>query len=208
MRLLNIESSPRGPNSVSIAVANTFLTGFRETNPSVDIDTLNVWDEKLPDFDSEAIGAKYKGVSREPMDDAETVVWGRIQSFVKRFQAADRILLGVPMWNFAYPYKLKQLIDLVCQRNMLFTFDGRAYGPMLKTRRAFVIYVRGQSDEIGFAASPNPGFDHETAYINFWLKFIGVGEVTTLTVEHTWDDKAQETVARAKEQATKLAASF
>jgi FMN-dependent NADH-azoreductase len=30
-------------------------------------------------------------------------------------------VIGVPMWNFAYPYKLKQLIDLVAQRNLLFT---------------------------------------------------------------------------------------
>jgi FMN-dependent NADH-azoreductase len=27
------------------------------------------------------------------------------------------------MWNFAYPYKLKQPIDLVCQPNFLFTFS-------------------------------------------------------------------------------------
>ena len=49
----------------------------------------------------------------------------------------------VPMWNFAYPYKLKQLIDLACQRNMLFPYDGIEYGPLLKTPRAFVVYARG-----------------------------------------------------------------
>jgi len=104
MRLLNIESSPRGPKSVSIAVASAFLTAYREANPSVDVDTLNVWDEQLPDFDSQAIGAKYKGVSREPMSESESAIWDRIQSLAKRFQEADRILLGVPMWNFAaYP---------------------------------------------------------------------------------------------------------
>ena len=47
------------------------------------------------------------------------------------------------MWNFAYPYKLKQLIDLSSQRNMLFTFDGENYGPLLKTPRALVVYARG-----------------------------------------------------------------
>jgi hypothetical protein len=35
------------------------------------VDTLNVWDEKLPEFDQEAIGAKYKGINKEPMDEAE-----------------------------------------------------------------------------------------------------------------------------------------
>ncbi len=67
------------------------------------------------------------------MDPVEAAVWEKIQELAGRFQRADRILLGVPMWNFAYPYKLKQLIDLACQRNMLFTYDGTEYGPLLKT---------------------------------------------------------------------------
>jgi FMN-dependent NADH-azoreductase len=29
------------------------------------------------------------------------------------------------MWNFGLPYKLKHLIDLVAQRNYLFTYDGK-----------------------------------------------------------------------------------
>ncbi|MDB6018039.1 MAG: FMN-dependent NADH-azoreductase, partial [Pedosphaera sp.] len=74
------------------------------------------------------------------MDPAETAVWDKIQELAARFQQADRIVLGVPMWNFAYPYKLKQLIDLVSQRRMLFTYDGYEYGALLNTRRAFVVY--------------------------------------------------------------------
>ena len=31
------------------------------------VDTLNVWEKKLPDFDQEAIWARYKGVNKEPM---------------------------------------------------------------------------------------------------------------------------------------------
>jgi FMN-dependent NADH-azoreductase len=55
------------------------------------------------------------------MTDAETRVWQRIQLMIKRFQGPDRIVLGTPMWNFALPYKLKQLIDLVAQRNYPFS---------------------------------------------------------------------------------------
>src|SRR5260370_36501607 len=143
MRLLNMESSPRGSRSASIAVTSAFLEAYRQACPGVMVDTLNVWEEKLPDFDQEAIGAKYKGVYKQPMDQAETAVWDKIQDLAVRFQQADRIVLGVPMWNFAYPYKLKQLIDLACQRNMLFTYDGNEYGPLLKPPRAFVAYRRG-----------------------------------------------------------------
>jgi FMN-dependent NADH-azoreductase len=210
MHLLNIESSPRGPRSASIAVTNAFLEAYRQACPGVMVDTLNVWEEKLPDFDQEAIGAKYKGINKEPMDQAETAVWDKIQELAVRFQQADRLVLGVPMWNFAYPYKLKQLIDLVCQRNMLFTSDGNEYGPLLKTPRAFVVYARGGTYREG---SPTPAslFDHQRGYIDFWLRFIGVQEVRTLVVEGTtWPEKEkrEESIARGFEDARKLAADF
>src|SRR5277367_1372228 len=208
MRLLNIQSSPRGSRSVSIAVSSAFLEAYRQTYPGVMIDTLNVWEENLPDFDQEAIGAKYKGINKEPMDQAETAVWEKIQELAARFQQADCILLGVPMWNFAYPYKLKQLIDLVSQRNMLFTYDGNEYGPLLETPRALVVYARGGTYAED-SPSPASWFDHQTGYIDFWLKFIGVKEVHTLVVDGTtWGgkEKGDESIARAQEEAKKMAA--
>ena len=101
------------------------------------IDTLNVWNEQLPEFDAESIGAKYKGVSGAPLSATEQKTWESIQRLSSRFKNADRIVLGVPMWNFSYPYKFKQLVDLSCQRNMLFTFDGKNYGPSLTIDKAF-----------------------------------------------------------------------
>jgi hypothetical protein len=47
------------------------------------------------------------------------------------------------MWNVGLPYKLKQLIDLVAQRNYLFTYDGKQYGPLLHVEKAIVVYTRG-----------------------------------------------------------------
>ena len=86
MLLLNIQSSPRGAKSASIAVTNAFLDAYQALHPDATIDTLNVWEENLPDFDSEAIGAKYKGVSHKPMTAAEAFeIWERIQSLAKRF---------------------------------------------------------------------------------------------------------------------------
>lgn len=210
MFLLNIQSSPRGVKSASIAVTNAFLDAYQTLHSDVTIDTMNVWEENLPDFDQKAIGAKYKGINNEPMDQAETAAWDKIRELALRFQQASRIVLGVPMWNFAYPYKLKQLIDLVSQRNMLFTYDGNEYGPLLNTPRAFVVYARGGTygEDSPTAASQ---FDHQKGYIDFWLKFIGVKEVRTLVVEGTtWGgkEKGDAAVARGQKQATTLAADF
>ncbi len=99
MHLLYIQSSPRGARSVSIAITDAFLEAYRQACAGLTVDTLNVWEENLPEFDQEAIGAKYKGINKEPMDPVEAAVWEKIQELAGRFQRADRILLGVPMWN-------------------------------------------------------------------------------------------------------------
>ena len=210
MKLLEIQSSPRREFSDSITLTKSFIEACKSDNNSIVVDTLNVWHERLPEFDYEAIGAKYKAVKHETMTEAESNVWERIQLLIQRFQNADRIVLGTPMWNFGLPYKLKQLIDLASQRNMLFTYDGNEYGPLLKTPRAFVVYARGGT----YAEdSPTPAsrFDHQQGYIDFWLKFIGVKEVHTLVVEGTtWrgKEKGEESIARGQAEAKKLAADF
>ena len=41
----------------------------------------------------------------------------------RRFDAADRYLFSVPMWNAGVPYILKQFIDVVSQPGLVFGFD-------------------------------------------------------------------------------------
>jgi FMN-dependent NADH-azoreductase len=48
----------------------------------------------------------------EPMTPAEVTTWEKIRELASRFRAADRIVMGVPMWNFSFPYKLKRLVDV------------------------------------------------------------------------------------------------
>ncbi|WP_438894363.1 hypothetical protein, partial [Bacillus cereus group sp. BC17] len=73
--------------------------------------------------------------------------------------------------------------------------------------RALVIHVRGQSREPG-AGADNPGFRHQADYIEFWLRFIGVSEVRSLTVEHTWGARASDSIERAQARAVAMAAAF
>ena len=155
MRILNIVTSPRGERSVSTAIIDSFLFEYQKKTKGLVIDELNVWTESLPEFGGEAIGAKYKGVSGEAMTPSEIATWEKIRELASRFEKADRIVLGIPMWNFSFPYKLKQLIDLVCQRNMPFTFDGTEYGPLLNIDKAFIAYVRGQKRGSRLSDSPS-----------------------------------------------------
>jgi FMN-dependent NADH-azoreductase len=48
VKLLEIQSSPRGESSDSIALTKSFIGACKSDNPSIVVDTLNVWQERLP----------------------------------------------------------------------------------------------------------------------------------------------------------------
>ena len=58
---------------------------------------------------------------------------GAIQSLIQHFRTPIGSSWELPC-GICLPYKLKQLIDLVAQRNYLFTYDGKQYG-LLKVER-------------------------------------------------------------------------
>ncbi len=58
-RLLYIESSPRKDRSASIQVAREFLAAYRQSHPSDQVETLDLWAQKLPEFNGDTINAKY-----------------------------------------------------------------------------------------------------------------------------------------------------
>lgn len=205
MRILHIISSPRHEGA-SVTIASALIGTLREKHPDADLDTLDVWREDLPEFDQRIIEAKYKWVAGDELDEAEAAAWSQIESLAERIREADRIVLGVPMWNWSIPYKLKQLIDLVAQRNLLFTYDGVHFGPAVDVARADVVFVRGQYyGEDG----PTPGsmFDHQVAFVKFFLRTIGVRDVRSLIVDRTWDPAADEAIADGIERARGLGAA-
>jgi FMN-dependent NADH-azoreductase len=200
VRILDIQSSPRGESSDSITLTKSFIEACGSCDSSVVVDTLNVWREQLPEFDYEAIGAKYKAVKHAAMTVPETKAWERIQSLIQRFRNADRIILGTPMWNFALPYKLKQLIDLVSQRNYLFSYDGKQYGPLLNVEKAVVVYTRGSRFLEGTPIPPR--FDYQATYLDFWLRFVGIRDLRSVIVDNAWNqDRPQTEISLTKGKA-------
>jgi FMN-dependent NADH-azoreductase len=70
-------------------------------------DSLDFWQERLPEFDAETISAKYKDVSGEPMTPAEVAAWEKIRKLTSRFRRSDRIVMGGTGVEFLFPLQTK-----------------------------------------------------------------------------------------------------
>ena len=182
-RVLYIQASPRGARSASAQVAQAYIDALKKKG-DVNVDLLDVWKDDLPAFDGPALEAKYAGLSGQSLDEAQKAAWVAISSLGARLRDADEIVLSVPMCNFGVPYKLKQLIDLVTQKDVTFTFDENGFGGMLKKQKAVVVCARGLEYVEGTPVSEE-NLDYQKAYLISWLSFLGVGEIKTITVEKT-----------------------
>ncbi|MGI4856429.1 MAG: FMN-dependent NADH-azoreductase [Janthinobacterium lividum] len=175
--LLHVVGSPREQRSASHEVANAFIEAWQAGNPDATLDTLDVWRTALPEFDGAALGAKYAALEGRERTAAEKQVWDEISALAARFQKADLIVFSVPMWNFGIPYRLKHLIDVVSQKDLLFSFDERGLQGLLTHARAVTIAARG--------APLGDAIEHQNAYMRSWCDMVGIREHDDVVIEKT-----------------------
>jgi FMN-dependent NADH-azoreductase len=176
MRLLHVAASPRGESSESLQIANTFLSELRNIRPEVVVDTWNLWDGTLPEFGTAAAAAKMAIFAGADPAGEEAMAWARVRAAFTRLSTADYYLFSVPMWNHGIPYVLKQLIDVVSQPGLLFAFDPQnGYTGLLTGKKAVVVYT---SAVYGDGHDPRFGVDFQAPYLNEWLRWAGVSDVS------------------------------
>ncbi|AEV83942.1 FMN-dependent NADH-azoreductase [Actinoplanes sp. SE50] len=175
MKLLHIAASPRGGKSESLALAATFLTAAAEAHPGLQIEEWNLWDGTLPEFGPDAAAAKMAVFAGEQ---PQSPAWDAAVAAFHRFDAADRYLFSVPMWNAGVPYILKQFIDVVSQPGLVFGFDPAAgYTGLLRGKKAAVVYT---SAVYGPDRPPAFGSDFQSRYFADWLHWAGVTDQTEI----------------------------
>jgi FMN-dependent NADH-azoreductase len=177
VKLLHVDSSILGVNSVSRTLTAEVVEQQRRLHPGLEVIYRDLAAAPHLHFSPAHIAAAY-GVTpdaavQSDLDDSGAVV--------DELFAADIIVIGAPMYNFAVPSQLKAWIDrsLVAGRTFHYTATGPE-GLLPKGKRVVVVSSRG-----GFygPTSPIAAFDHQEAYLKQALGFIGLTDVTIVRAE-------------------------
>ena len=208
-RVLYIKASPMGELSYSTAVADAFVKAYVESHAGDEIETVDVFERRLPAVDFETASAKYKIMHGKEHSESERRVWSEVVSLIDEFKSADKYVIATPMWNFSIPYRLKQYIDIIVQPGHTFTVtaDGN-YEGLVKGRPVFVAYARGGEYPAGSAGE---AFDLQKRYLELVLGFMGLTDVRSVVVEPTLAggaDTAKQKKDAAVEKAAQMAESF
>jgi FMN-dependent NADH-azoreductase len=207
-KLLHICATPRGAKSRTLKITNTFLEIFKKRHPECEIDTIDLFSEKLPDINLDVTDGKYLLMEGGEISDKLKPAWQEIENHITHFLSADIYLISCPMWNFSIPYRLKHYIDVIAQPKYLFRYTEHGVEGLVKNKKMFIIASRGGNYS---PDSPFRFFDHQEPYLRTVFGFVGITDITFIVAQPTdalGTEVMQERVTAAQGEAKRLAESL
>ena len=173
MNILQVLSSAR-QNGHSSALADDFVQALVAENAGATVTVRNLTTNPHPVLDEAALGALFTPADQRSAEQAARVALD--DALIAEVQAADVLVLGVPMYNFAVPAQLKNWIDAIARARV--TFEYTANGPvgLLKGKKVYVVLTRG-------GVHRDQPSDTQVPYLRTVLGFLGMTDVEFVYAE-------------------------
>lgn len=118
---------------------------------------------------------------------------------INELQAADTIVLSVPIYNFSVPATVKSWADLVARAGTTFKYTENGPEGLLTGKTAYITVASG-GVPVGSDA------DMMTKWLKFFLGFLGIETKQVIAADGIMGVNADEKIANAKAEIEKLAA--
>lgn len=188
--VLYLSSSPRGSASFSSRIATRVLDELRQAYPGAVIKERDLSREPLQHLNEDFTAAL--ATPEEDRSPAQKLWIAKADALIDELFAADIVVIGVAMINFAIPSTLKTWIDHIVRagRTFRYTPDGKPEG-LLKNKRVIVVHAKGGI----YSTEQARGFDFVAPYLRHVLGFLGIQDIQVIDVEGT--GLGEEAVTRA-----------
>lgn len=167
--LLVIEVSPRFDKSTSRKLTAVFVDEWVAANPGGTVTVRDLVKTSLPFVDLPWIGGAFTAPETHSPESAAAIKVS--DDLVAELKAADRIVIGTPMYNFGIPAVLKAYIDHVVRVGVTVSTDNKG---LLTGKSADIILASGGDFSPG---SPVQKYDQATGYLRQVLAWIGIKDV-------------------------------
>ena len=178
MKLLHVDSSVLGTNSVSRQLTAEAVAEWRKSHPNTTVEYLDLAVDAPNHFSADALGIKV-GVQAEPTEAQrrENEVSERL---VSQFLAADVIVVGAPLYNFTVPTQLKAWIDRLAQAGRTFKYTDKGPVGLATGKTLIVASTRGG---IYSTSEGGQAMEHQESYLKVVLGFFGITDVRIVRAE-------------------------
>ena len=174
MNILQINSSARPDNSQSSRLAADIVERLRAANPDARLTLRDLGRAPHPALDEPALGALFTPADKRTPGQAARVA--QDDSLIAELQAADAIVLGVPMYNFGVPTQLKNWIDAIARAGVTFKYTDKGPVGLVQNKKVYVALTRG-------GLYRNTPADTQVPYLRTFLSFLGMTDVQFIYAE-------------------------
>ena len=150
-------------------------------------------DTPHPVLDEAALRALFTPAEQRTPEQAARVALD--DALIAEMQAADVVVLGVPMYNFGVPAQLKNWIDAISRAGVTFRYTANGPEGLLKGKKVYVALTRGGKYR-------NTPADTQVPYLKTVFTFLGMTDVQFVYAEGLamGPDAEQTAIASAHEQ--------
>ncbi|MEG0446874.1 MAG: NAD(P)H-dependent oxidoreductase [Comamonas sp.] len=177
MRILHIDSSITGTNSVSRELTAAVVENLKQANPEAQVDYLDLAVNAPSHLSPVSIGFR---TGQQASTEAERQENAISEALVSQFLAADVVVMGAPFYNFTIPSQLKAWFDRVAQAGRTFQYTATGPQGLAGGKKVIVASTRGgmySTSEIGQA------LEHQESYVKVMFNFMGVTDVSYVRAE-------------------------
>jgi FMN-dependent NADH-azoreductase len=191
MNILQINASARREGANSTRVANAIVARLQATQPDAGLSLRDLAVTPHPVLDEAALGALFTPAEKRSAEQAARVALD--DALIAEVQAADVIVLGVPMYNFGVPAQLKHWIDAIARNGVTFRYTEKGPQGLLQGKTVYVGLARGGRYR-GTEA------DSQVPYLKTVLGFLGLTDVHFIYAEglNMGPEAAQQGFAEAE----------
>jgi len=179
MRLLHIDSSITGANSVSRQLTAAIVAREKVLHPGLEVTYLDLAAAAPLHLSPAHLGAWF---GHAPTDPAVIADIEATSSYIDDLFAADILVIGTPMYNFGLSTQLKTWIDRITIAGKTFKYgaDGTPVGLLQADKKVIIASARGGVYSAGAPAAP---FEHQESHLQAVLGFLGLRDITVIRAE-------------------------
>ncbi|MDB5577548.1 MAG: azoR [Bradyrhizobium sp.] len=178
MKLLHVDSSITGEQSVSRQLTRSIVEHWRRARPGIEVVRRDVIAAEIPHLSGATLAAMAAGIDATPNDEIASDL--RLGSAaLEEFLAADVVVIGAPMYNFAIPSQLKTWFDRLAVAGQ--TFKYTESGPVGLAGGKIVVV--GSSRGGIYSEGPAAALDHQESYLRGILGFFGIEDIRFVRAE-------------------------
>lgn len=187
-----LQQASRSTELADLIVKRLIAREAAQGRPAARLAVRDLGQQPPPMLDAAALAAL--GTAPEARTAEQTRRVALDDALIAEIQAADSVVLAVPMYNFGIPAQLKNWFDAIARARVTFRYTEEGPEGLLKNKQVYVVLTRG-------GRYRDTADDSQLPYLKTILGFLGMTDLAFFHAEglSISPEAAEQALAQARQ---------